>query len=109
MYTRGSVIPFFVDLMKQKKPLKITNGNMTRFMMSLRESIDLVLFALVHGKSGEIYVRKASAATISDLSQALIELFGYKKSLIEIGTRPGEKLHERSEERRVGKECRSRW
>src|SRR3989338_1611499 len=94
MYTRGSVIPFFVDLMKQKKPLKITNGNMTRFMMSLRESIDLVLFALVHGKSGEIYVRKASAATISDLSQALIELFGYKKSLIEIGTRPVEKLHE---------------
>lgn len=94
MYTRGSVIPFFIGLMKQKKPLTVTNSNMTRFLMSLDESIDLVLFALVNGRNGEIYVRKAPASTIKDLAQALIELFKYKKGIIEIGTRPGEKLHE---------------
>src|SRR3989338_10693650 len=74
MYTRGSVIPFFIEQMKHKKSLTLTNGDMTRFMMSLDEAIDLVLFALVNGKSGEIYVRKAPAATMMDLTQALAEL-----------------------------------
>ncbi|MBI2063493.1 MAG: polysaccharide biosynthesis protein [Candidatus Yanofskybacteria bacterium] len=94
MYTRGSVIPFFIERMKHKKPLTLTNGGMTRFMMSLDEAIDLVLFALVNGKSGEIYVRKAPAATMTDLIQALAELFKYKKGVVEVGARPGEKLHE---------------
>ena len=94
MYTRGSVIPFFIDLMKQKKPLTLTDGSMTRFMMSIDDSIDLVLFALTNGGNGEIYVKKCPAATIKDLAQALAELFNYKKSIVEIGTRPGEKRHE---------------
>lgn len=94
MYTRGSVIPFFVDLIKAGKPLKVTDKSMTRFMMSLDQSIDLVFHALVHGRNGEIYVRKAPAATIGDLTKALISLFSYKKGIEEIGIRPGEKKHE---------------
>lgn len=94
MYTRGSVIPFFIEQMKHKKPLTITNGDMTRFVMSLDEAINLVLFALINGKNGEIYVRKAPAATVTDLTQALVELFKYKKGIVEVGTRPGEKMHE---------------
>ena len=94
MYTRGSVIPFFVGLMKQGKPLTVTNGKMTRFLMSLTDSVDLVLYALQNGKDGEIYVRKAPAATMHDLAQALAEIFNYKKGIVEIGLRPGEKMHE---------------
>ncbi len=94
MYTRGSVIPFFIGLMKQKKPLTLTDGNMTRFMMSIDDSVDLVLFALTNGGSGEIYVKKCPAATMRDLAQALVDLFKYKKGVVEIGARPGEKLHE---------------
>jgi len=94
MYTRGSVIPYFVDLMRQDKPLTITNPHMTRFMMSLNQSIDLVLYALTHGQNGEIYVRKAPAATIGDLAEVLIEIFNYDKGIEEIGIRPGEKMHE---------------
>jgi len=94
MYTRGSVIPYFVDLMKAGKPLTVTNPNMTRFMMPLAHSIDLVLYALSNGKDGEIYVRKSPAATIGDLAQALVEIFNYEKGVEEIGTRPGEKMHE---------------
>ncbi|MBN2197981.1 polysaccharide biosynthesis protein [Candidatus Wolfebacteria bacterium] len=94
MYTRGSVIPYFIELMKAGKPLTITNKKMTRFMMSLEQSVDLVLYALTEGKNGEIYVRKSSAATVGDLAQVLIEIFDYKKDIQEIGARPGEKLHE---------------
>ncbi len=94
MYTRGSVMPFFIDLIKQGKPLKITDKKMTRFMMSLQESIDLVFYALVHGKNGEIYVRKAPACTVEDLSKAIISLFNYKGGTIETGIRPGEKKYE---------------
>lgn len=94
MYTRGSVIPFFIDLMKFNKPLRITDKNMTRFMMPLSQSVDLVLYALINGQPGEIYIHKAPAATIGDLAQAMIELFNYKKGVKEVGTRPGEKLHE---------------
>lgn len=94
MYTRGSVIPFFIDLIKEGKPLKITNKNMTRFMMSLPESLDLVLYALMHGNDGEIYVKKAPAATVEDVAGALISLFHHSKGMEEVGIRPGEKIHE---------------
>lgn len=94
MYTRGSVIPYFVDLIKANKPLKITNGKMTRFMMSLSQSIDLVLFALTNGTNGEVYVRKAPACSIENLAEAMSNLFKHSKGVEEIGTRPGEKIHE---------------
>ena len=94
MYTRASVIPFFVDLIKAGKPLRITDGSMTRFMMDLNESIDLVFHALAEGKDGEIFVKKAPAATVGDLAQALIAIFSYNKGIEEVGTRPGEKKHE---------------
>ena len=94
MYTRGSVIPFFIDLMKQGKPLLVTDPTMTRFMMSLEESVDLVLHAMTHGKGGELYVRKAPAATIGDLAEAMVSLFKYSKGVKQIGVRPGEKFHE---------------
>ncbi len=94
MYTRGSVIPFFIDQMRAGRPLSVTNKDMTRFMMSLDNSVDLVLHALINGKNGEIYVRKSPAATIGDVAQALVELFKYKKGIIDIGIRPGEKVHE---------------
>ena len=94
MYTRASVIPFFVDLMKAGKPLKLTDKNMTRFMMNLNESIDLVFYALLEGRDGEIFVRKAPAAAIGDLAQALVSIFSYDKGIEEAGVRPGEKKHE---------------
>src|SRR3989344_4239145 len=94
MYTRGSVIPYFIDLMKEGKPIAVTDKNMTRFMMPLSHAIDLVLYALTNGKDGEIYVRKSPAATIGDLAQALVEIFNYEGGIEEIGIRPGEKMHE---------------
>src|SRR3989344_4902719 len=94
IYTRGSVIPFFIDQMKARQPLSVTNKDMTRFMMSLSDSVNLVLYALVNGKNGEIYVRKSPAATVGDTAQALVELFNHKKGVIGIGIRPGEKIHE---------------
>ena len=94
MYTRGSVIPYFIELMKKGKPLTVTNKKMTRFMMTLDESIDLVFYALSKGENGAIYVRKAPAATIGDLALVLTEIFNYKKEIKEIGIRPGEKMDE---------------
>ncbi|MFY9462104.1 MAG: SDR family NAD(P)-dependent oxidoreductase [Candidatus Sungiibacteriota bacterium] len=94
MYTRGSVIPYFIELMKRGLPLKVTNKDMTRFMMPLPHSVDLVLYALVNGKDGEIYVKKSPASTIGDLAEALVEIFNYDKGVEEIGIRPGEKKHE---------------
>ncbi|MEK7560786.1 MAG: polysaccharide biosynthesis protein [Patescibacteria group bacterium] len=94
MYTRGSVIPLFVDLIKRGAPLTVTDGKMTRFMMSLEDSVDLVLYAMVNGGNGEVYVKKAPAATMGDLAQALAGLFNYKKGIMEMGIRPGEKMHE---------------
>jgi len=94
MYTRGSVIPYFIDLMKANKPLTVTNKDMTRFMMSVEESVDLVLYALTDGQNGAVYVKKAPAATIGNLAQALKEIFSYKVDIKEIGIRPGEKQHE---------------
>lgn len=94
MYTRGSVIPFFIDLMKAGKPLKITHRDMTRFLMPLTHSVDLVLYAFVNGKDGDIFVKKSPASTVGDLAQAIIGLFNYKGGIEEIGIRPGEKMHE---------------
>lgn len=94
MNTRGSVIPYFIGLMKAGKQLQITNGKMTRFMMSLQQSIDLVLYALTNGGNGDIYVRKAPAATVTDLAKAMCNLFHYKQGIKEIGIRPGEKMYE---------------
>ncbi len=94
MASRGSVIPLFVQQLKAGKPLSITDANMTRFLMSLPDSVDLVLHAFAHGRQGDIFVQKAPASTIGDLAQALKELFGKDNPIQVIGTRHGEKLYE---------------
>jgi UDP-N-acetylglucosamine 4,6-dehydratase/5-epimerase len=95
MASRGSVIPLFVSQLKGMQPLTVTDPNMTRFLMSLEDSVDLVLYAFTHGQQGDIFVQKAPASTVGDLAQALKELFGLPKNSIQvIGTRHGEKLYE---------------
>ena len=94
MCSRGSVIPLFIEQIKAGKPLTVTNPNMTRFMMSLEEAVDLVLFTFAHAQSGDIMVQKAPACTIGILAQALQELFGVKNEIQVIGVRHGEKLYE---------------
>lgn len=94
MASRGSVIPLFVSQLKQGKPLTITDPNMTRFLMSLEESVELVLFAFKYGKQGDIFVQKAPASTIGDLAHALSSLFDKQDEIKVIGTRHGEKLYE---------------
>jgi len=94
MASRGSVIPLFVSQLKEGKALTITDPNMTRFLMSLEDSVDLVLYAYEHGQQGDIFVQKAPASTVADLAQALTELFGSKQQARIIGTRHGEKLYE---------------
>lgn len=95
MYSRGSVIPLFISQIKAGKPLTITDPNMTRFLMSLAESVDLVEYAFEHATTGDLFVRKAPASTIEDLALALIEMFGGSKDQIQnIGFRHGEKLYE---------------
>src|SRR3989339_206394 len=94
MASRGSVIPLFVSQIKEGKPLTVTDPNMTRFLMSLEDSVDLVLYAYEHGQQGDIFVQKAPASTVADLAQALKELFKKDNPVREIGTRHGEKLYE---------------
>ncbi|ADL56825.1 MAG: nucleoside-diphosphate sugar epimerase/dehydratase [Gallionella sp.] len=94
MASRGSVIPLFVSQMKEGKSLTVTDPNMTRFLMSLEDSVDLVLYAFEHGKQGDIFVQKAPASTVEDLAQALKELFSNASPIRVIGTRHGEKLYE---------------
>jgi UDP-glucose 4-epimerase len=94
MASRGSVIPLFLDQLRAGKPLTITDPNMTRFLMSLDESVDLVLYAFTHAKPGDIFVQKASASTVGDLAQALKEMLRSDSELKVIGTRHGEKLYE---------------
>jgi UDP-glucose 4-epimerase len=94
MASRGSVIPLFVSQLKEGKPLTVTDPNMTRFLMSLEDSVDLVLYAFEHGKQGDIFVQKAPASTVADLAQALKELFKKDTHVRVIGTRHGEKLYE---------------
>lgn len=94
MASRGSVIPLFLDQLRQGKPLTLTDPNMTRFLMSLEESVDLVLYAFEHARPGDIFVQKAPASTVGDLAQALRELTGSASEIKIIGTRHGEKLYE---------------
>lgn len=95
MASRGSVIPCFVGQIRAGKPITITDPNMTRFMMTLDDAVDLVLFAFQHGKPGEIFVQKAPAATIETLAHALTALLGVSDHEVSIiGTRHGEKLYE---------------
>ena len=95
MCSRGSVIPLWIDQIRSGNPITITNGNMTRFIMSLDEAIDLVLFAFEHGESGDILVQKAPACTIQTQAEAVCELFGADKNAIKvIGIRHGEKMCE---------------
>ncbi len=94
MASRGSVIPLFVSQLKAGKPITVTDPNMTRFLMSLEDSLDLVLYALTHGQQGDIFVQKAPASTVGNLGQALKELFSIDVPIRVIGTRHGEKLYE---------------
>lgn len=94
MASRGSVIPLFVEQIKQNKPITITDPNMTRFLMSLDEAVELVVFAFENADAGDIMVQKSPASTIGDLAQALVELFNAKNEIRVIGTRHGEKLYE---------------
>lgn len=94
MCSRGSIIPLFIQQIKEGKPLTITNPDMTRFMMSLDDSVRLVLFAFEHGNPGDLFVQKAPAATIMTLAQAVKELFHADNEIKIIGARHGEKMHE---------------
>lgn len=95
MASRGSVIPLFVDQIRSGQPITITDPSMTRFMMTLDDAVDLVLYAFEHGQPGEIFVQKAPAATIEVLTQALTDLLGKPEHTVRvIGTRHGEKLYE---------------
>lgn len=94
MASRGSVIPLFCDQIDEGKSLTVTNPNMTRFMMTLSDAVDLVLYAFEHGKQGDLFVQKAPAATIETLAQAVLELKQSDLGVQTIGTRHGEKLFE---------------
>jgi len=94
MGSRGSVIPLFIQQCREGKPLTVTDPEMTRFMMSLGQAVELVLFAFSHAEQGDMFVQKAPAATIGDLAAAVNEIFGGKSEIQVIGTRHGEKLYE---------------
>ena len=94
MASRGSVIPLFVSQLKAGKQLTVTDPNMTRFLMSLEDSVDLVLYAYEYGTQGDIFVQKAPSSTVADLAKALKELFNSDSAVRIIGTRHGEKLYE---------------
>ena len=94
MCSRGSIIPLFISQIKEGKPLTVTNPNMTRFMMSLEDSVDLVLYAFKDGNPGDIFVQKSPAATIEVLAQALKELFDADNEIVIIGERHAEKMYE---------------
>jgi UDP-glucose 4-epimerase len=94
MASRGSVIPLFTDQIKKGLPITITDPSMTRFMMTLEDAVDLVLFAFEHGHAGDIFVQKSPAATIATLADALKELYKTNTEIVNIGTRHGEKLYE---------------
>jgi UDP-glucose 4-epimerase len=94
MASRGSVIPLFIDCIKSGKSLPITDPSMTRFLLSLEDSIDLVKLAIKKGKQGDLFVKKAPAATIGDIAQALLTIFNAENRIKFIGVRAGEKIHE---------------
>lgn len=92
--TRGSVVPVFLEYMKTGKPLPVTNLSMTRFMLPLPDAVKLVLYALEHGANGYTYVRTSEAATMEVVAKALCSLYDYDPGYVELGIRPGEKIHE---------------
>ncbi|MEO8764886.1 MAG: polysaccharide biosynthesis protein [Ginsengibacter sp.] len=94
MASRGSVIPLFIEQIKKGEPITITDPTMTRFMMTLEDAVDLVLYAFKNGKQGDLFVQKAPAATISTLAQAIKELYNADNPIKIIGTRHGEKVYE---------------
>lgn len=94
MASRGSVIPLFVSQLREGKALTVTDPKMTRFLMSLEDSVDLVLYAFEHGQQGDIFVQKAPASTVQDLAEAIKSLFNKDNPIRVIGTRHGEKLYE---------------
>jgi UDP-glucose 4-epimerase len=93
MASRGSVIPLFIDQIKRKAPITITDPNMTRFLMNLDEAVDLVAFAFMHAEPGDLFIQKADASTIGDLADGVMKVFGQTEKKI-IGSRHGEKLYE---------------
>ncbi len=93
MCSRGSVIPLFIDQIKRKAPITITDPNMTRFLMNLDEAVDLVAFAFEHAEPGDLFIQKADASTIGDLADGVMKLFGKTEKKV-IGSRHGEKLYE---------------
>ena len=94
MASRGSVIPLFIDQIKQGKDLTVTDPNMTRFMMTLDDAVDLVIYAFQHGNNGDMFIQKAPASTIGDLARALLDIYKSPNMIRTIGTRHGEKLYE---------------
>jgi UDP-glucose 4-epimerase len=94
MASRGSVIPLFIEQIKENKALTLTDPNMTRFMMTLEDAVDLVLYAFEHANQGDLFVQKAPSATVGTLAKALIELYKSSSEIKVIGTRHGEKLYE---------------
>jgi UDP-glucose 4-epimerase len=94
MYSRGSVIPLFVNQIKNNKSLTITNPNMTRFLLPLSIAVELVIYALNKGNNGDIFIRKSPASNITDLAQACLNIFNSKQKIVNIGIREGEKMHE---------------
>ena len=94
MGSRGSVIPLFLRQIQERAPLTLTNPSMTRFMMTIEDAVDLVLYAFQNGNPGDIFVQKAPAATIATLAEAMLKLFGADNKIRIIGTRHGEKLYE---------------
>jgi UDP-glucose 4-epimerase len=94
MATRGSVIPLFIDQIRAGKDITVTNPSMTRFMLSIDDSIDLVLLAISKGQQGDLFVKKSPASTIGDIARATLEIFESKNNIKQIGVRAGEKLHE---------------
>ena len=94
MGSRGSVIPLFIEQIKSGKPITITDPNMTRFMMTLDDAVELVLYAFKNGNQGDLFVQKSPAATVSVLAKALVELYNSNSTIKEIGIRHGEKIYE---------------
>jgi UDP-glucose 4-epimerase len=94
MYSRGSVIPLFVDQIASGRPLTITHPDMTRLLLPLAEAVELVTFAIEHGNQGDLFVRKATAATVGDLAQATLNMFEVDNPIEVVGIRAGEKMHE---------------
>ncbi|MEK7572920.1 MAG: polysaccharide biosynthesis protein [Patescibacteria group bacterium] len=94
LYTRGSVLPYFVSLIKQNKKISITDPKMTRFLLPLPDAVSLVFYALTNGERGYVYVKKSPACNIETLAKSLCRIFDYKTGIFETGIRAGEKMHE---------------